>query len=103
MDTTRTAGRHAGPAPSLTTYAELENARGVVLMLHGGKDRGHQTVDGRSASWRRSAAMAHALADDVAAAGVALHLLRWTMSLADARPAVRKCSPARKEKRLGRE
>lgn len=63
--------------PSLMQYAEPRHPTGVVLMLHGGKDRGHDTVDGRSASWRRSAAMARAIAADAEAAGAAVFLLRY--------------------------
>ena len=46
-------------------------------MLHGGKDRGHEVVDDRSASWLRSRAMARAISPAVGKAGVALHLLRY--------------------------
>jgi len=64
-------------APTLTQYADPSAATGLVLMLHGGKERGHSVVDGRSASWRRSAAMAEALAGGFTAAGVAVWLLRY--------------------------
>ena len=50
---------------------------GVVLMLHGGKDRSAQPVDGKSASWRRSAAMARTIAPELSAAGAAVRLLRY--------------------------
>lgn len=63
--------------PSLTQYAEPAHPAGVVLMLHGGKDRGRDTVDNRSASWRRSAAMARAISADAEAAGAAVFLLRY--------------------------
>ncbi|WP_330866008.1 alpha/beta hydrolase [Nocardioides sp.] len=63
--------------PSLRQYGEPVHATGAVLMLHGGKEHGHETVDGRSASWRRSAAMARAIAPDLQAAGVAVWLLRY--------------------------
>ncbi len=66
-----------GAAPSLTTYAQPTGARGVILMLHGGKEHGDEVVDHRSASWRRSAAMARAIAPAVGEAGVAVHLLRY--------------------------
>ena len=64
-------------APTLTEHADPSAATGLVLMLHGGKERGHSVVDGRSASWRRSAAMADALAGGFTAAGVAVWLLRY--------------------------
>ncbi|MGH3345859.1 MAG: alpha/beta hydrolase, partial [Nocardioides sp.] len=63
--------------PSLMQYAEPQHPTGVVLMLHGGKDRGHDTVDSRSASWRRSAVMARAIAAEAEAAGAAVFLLRY--------------------------
>lgn len=65
------------PAPLLTSYARPARARGVILMLHGGKDRGDEVVDARSTSWLRSRAMARAIAPAVGEAGVALHLLRY--------------------------
>ncbi|WP_432478843.1 alpha/beta hydrolase [Nocardioides sp. GXQ0305] len=64
-------------APTLTEHAAPADPSGLVLMLHGGKDRGWSVVDGRSASWRRSAAMADALSRGCAQAGVAVWLLRY--------------------------
>ena len=74
METTRHAGQHA---PSLTEHADPPAPGGLVLMFHGGKERGRSVVDARSASWRRSAAMADALAPGSTAAGVAVWLLRY--------------------------
>ena len=64
-------------APTLTVRAAPADPSGLVLMLHGGKEHGMSVVDGRSASWRRAAAMADALADRFAKAGVAVWLLRY--------------------------
>lgn len=67
-------------APTLTEHARpagSSEVSGLVLMLHGGKDRGQAVVDSRSASWRRSAAMADALAAEFTRAGVAVWLLRY--------------------------
>ncbi len=64
-------------APTLTEHADPSTATGLVLMLHGGKERGHAVVGARSASWRRSAAMADALSGGFTAAGVAVWLLRY--------------------------
>lgn len=64
-------------SPSLTAYATPTDPRGVVLMLHGGKERSQQLVDGRSASWRRAAAMARSIAGEAEAAGAAVRLLRY--------------------------
>lgn len=63
--------------PSLTQHAAPSTPTGAILMLHGGKDRGQQVVDGRSASWRRCAAMARAIGRDAEAAGAAVWLLRY--------------------------
>jgi predicted esterase len=63
--------------PTVTRYAAPSSPTGVVLMLHGGKDRGDDVVDHRSASWRRSAAMARAIATEAESAGVAVWLLRY--------------------------
>ena len=69
---------HALPhAPTLTEHAKVSTPTGLVLMLHGGKELGRSAVDGRSASWRRSAVMADALSDDLARAGAAVWLLRY--------------------------
>jgi predicted esterase len=63
--------------PSLTRYAEPATTTGVIVMLHGGKSVGRQQVGGRSASWRRSAAMARAIGPRAEPAGVAVWLLRY--------------------------
>ena len=64
-------------APTLTERAAPAAPSGLVLMLHGGKEHGTSVVDGRSASWRRAAAMADALGGRFAEAGVAVWLLRY--------------------------
>ncbi len=63
--------------PALRQYAAPEVIRGAVLMLHGGKERGREVVDGRSASWRRSAAMARAISPAAQRADIAVFLLRY--------------------------
>jgi predicted esterase len=63
--------------PSMEAFAAPPSPRGVVLMLHGGKERSHQAVDSRSASWRRSAAMARAIAPEAEAMGATLRLVRY--------------------------
>jgi len=63
--------------PTLSDVAAPPDPRGLVLMLHGGKDRGRTPVDGRSLSWRRSAAMGRAIAPRLADAGLAASLLRY--------------------------
>lgn len=63
--------------PILTTYAAPDRARAVILMLHGGKPRSRQPVDGHSASWRRSDWMARSIATKADAADTGLVLLRY--------------------------
>ena len=70
-----TDARPGRPEPDRARHAVPPT--GLVLMLHGGKERGRTAVDGRSASWRRSAAMADALAGGFADAGAATWLLRY--------------------------
>jgi predicted esterase len=69
------------PAPSLSWIDVPGTAgggtSGVVLMLHGGKPRSEQLVDGRSASWRRVLALQRAITPRLAEAGVASALLRY--------------------------
>ena len=49
--------RQRRTGPGTTPAATAGRPQALVLMLHGGKDRGQEVVDGRSLSWRRSAAM----------------------------------------------
>ena len=62
--------------PSLTRL-EVPEPRGLVLMLHGGKETSTQAVDGRSASWRRSLAMQRSLTSLAHTQGVSTWLLRY--------------------------
>lgn len=63
--------------PTLTTYAAPGSTRAVVLLLHGGKPRSRQPVDGRSASWRRSEWMARSITAQAHAADTSVCLLRY--------------------------
>jgi alpha-beta hydrolase superfamily lysophospholipase len=63
--------------PSLTRLDAPATARGLVLMLHGGKANSTVPVDGRSASWARLAAMQRAITPAAHAAGVSTWLLRY--------------------------
>jgi hypothetical protein len=63
--------------PTLTRLDPAAAPRGVVLMLHGGKDRSRQSVDARSASWQRSAAMQRAITPRAHRTEVATWLLRF--------------------------
>jgi pimeloyl-ACP methyl ester carboxylesterase len=60
-----------------TRYDAGVRPEALVLMLHGGKDRGQQLVDGRSLSWRRSASMQREVARRFQAAGASTWLLRF--------------------------
>ena len=63
--------------PSLTRREAPDSPQGVVLMLHGGKERSHEVVDGSSASWRRCAAMQRSISGRAHDAGVSTWLLRY--------------------------
>ncbi|NYE35086.1 pimeloyl-ACP methyl ester carboxylesterase [Nocardioides cavernae] len=68
--------------PLLTPYDSAAAAshgglRSVVLVLHGGKPRSQQVVGGRSASLRRAAWLARAVAPRLGEAGAGVRLLRY--------------------------
>lgn len=63
-------------APSLTRH-DVEDARAVILMLHGGRADGLTPVDDRSASWRRSRWMMAHITGRAHGAGVGVWLLRY--------------------------
>ena len=63
--------------PHLTTYDAPGRPRAMVLVLHGGKPRSSQSVDGRSASWRRAAWLARDIAQQAHEAGVGVWLVRY--------------------------
>lgn len=63
--------------PHLTTYDTTHEVRAVVLVLHGGKPRSEQVVGGRSASLRRAAWLARAVAPSLGEAGAGVRLLRY--------------------------
>ncbi len=63
--------------PALTRLDPTTRTRAAILMLHGGKERSTARVDGRSASWRRSAAMQRSIAPRAHEAGAGVWLLRY--------------------------
>ncbi|HEX5860202.1 MAG TPA: alpha/beta fold hydrolase, partial [Nocardioides sp.] len=63
--------------PSLSRSDAPGRPRGVILMLHGGRDRSQEVVDGRSASWRRCRHMQWAIAGAARKSGVSTWLLRY--------------------------
>ncbi len=64
--------------PHWTRYDASVRPPALILMLHGGKDRGHEVVDARSLSWRRTALMQRDIARRAQEAGVSTWLLRFT-------------------------
>jgi pimeloyl-ACP methyl ester carboxylesterase len=64
--------------PHLTRYDAGVRPRAVIVMFHGGKARGQEVVDGRSLSWRRTAAMQRDIARAAQEADVSTWLLRFT-------------------------
>ena len=65
-------------APDLTRL-DAPSPRAVVLLLHGGKERSDEPVDGRSASWRRMAAIQRAVTPAAHDAGASTWLLRYSV------------------------
>lgn len=63
--------------PHLTTYDAPGRPRAVVLVLHGGKPRSRQAVDGRSASWRRALWLQRTIAHRAHEAGASVWLVRY--------------------------
>lgn len=63
----------------LITSAPPEEPRGVVLMLHGGAERGHRPVDERSLAYRRTRWMYSTISDRLTDGGAAVALLRFTI------------------------
>lgn len=62
--------------PDLTRL-DAPTPRALVLLLHGGKERSDEPVDGRSASWRRMAAIQRAVTPEAHEAGASTWLLRY--------------------------
>ncbi len=77
MAATETTRQRTAPGPTLTRLDAPTGPRGVVLMLHGGKQVSTQPADHRSASWRRFAAMQRTITPRAHAAGVSTWLLRY--------------------------
>ncbi len=63
--------------PLLTRYDAPGRPRALILMLHGGKPRSRQPVDGRSASWRRALWMQRSIALRAHGAGAGVWLVRY--------------------------
>ncbi len=63
--------------PHLTTYDAPGRPRAVVLVLHGGKPRSRQAVDGRSASWRRALWLQRSIAPRAHEAALGVWLVRY--------------------------
>lgn len=66
-----------GTAPAFTDVWLPDDPRAVVLVLHGGAERAHRPVDGRSLSWRRARALGRHLAGRVAPDGIGVAVLRY--------------------------
>jgi alpha-beta hydrolase superfamily lysophospholipase len=62
--------------PHLTTY-DVDGPRAMILVLHGGKPRSRQAVDGRSASWRRAHWLQRSIATQAHEAGAGVWMLRY--------------------------
>jgi pimeloyl-ACP methyl ester carboxylesterase len=63
--------------PLLTKHDAPGAPRAMILLLHGGKPRSHQAIDGRSASWRRALWLQRGIAQRAHEAEVGTWLLRY--------------------------
>ena len=63
--------------PSISRAGADNNARAVILTLHGGTQHSRAPVHDGNLSWRRARALQHAIARRVADQGVAVWLLRY--------------------------
>ena len=70
---------HVTQAGRALTRLDVAAPRALVLALHGGKQTSQQPVDGRSASWKRMAALQRAVTPDLHAENVSTWLLRYTV------------------------
>ncbi len=63
--------------PLLTRYDAPGRPRAMILVLHGGKPRSGQSIDGRSASWRRALWLQRDISHRAHEAGVGVWLVRY--------------------------
>jgi pimeloyl-ACP methyl ester carboxylesterase len=63
-----------------------DSPRGLVLMLHGGAEHGPQEIDHRSLAYRRTRWMHDSISGRLAAQGVAVGLLRFSVKGWQAKP-----------------
>jgi alpha-beta hydrolase superfamily lysophospholipase len=70
----------------LTTSPLPEQPHGLVVMLHGGAERGDRPVDHRSLALRRTRAMYAAISDELVAGGAAVALLKFSVKGWNASP-----------------
>ena len=63
--------------PLLTTYDAPGRARAMILVLHGGKPRSTQAIDGRSLSWRRALWLQRDIAARAHESGVGVWSVRY--------------------------
>ena len=63
--------------PLLTTYDAPGRARAMILVLHGGKPRSAQAIDGRSLSWRRALWLQRDIAARAHESGVGVWSVRY--------------------------
>jgi len=75
------------PGSRLQVGALPADARGLVLMLHGGAEHGPNEIDDRSLAYRRTRWMQRAIAPRLHRAGVGVALLRFTLKGWQPKPA----------------
>jgi pimeloyl-ACP methyl ester carboxylesterase len=70
---------HVSAEPHLEVGPVPADARGLVLMLHGGAERGPDPIDERSLAYRRTRWMLRTIAGRLEAGGAGVALLRFTV------------------------
>lgn len=70
---------HVSADPHLQIGSLPPGARGLVLMLHGGAERGRDPIDERSLAYRRTRWMMRSVAGRLEAGGAGVALLRFTV------------------------
>lgn len=71
----------------LTLSPLPDDLRGLVVMLHGGAERGSDPVDHRSLALRRTRWMFRTISEELVAAGIGVGLLRFSVKGWNAQPA----------------
>lgn len=65
--------------PRIDTYAQTDDPRAILVLLHGGQERNTEPVENKHASWWRMASMARSLRRFARREGLDLHLVQYRL------------------------